>query len=329
MRTTLKDIAGRVGVTSQLVSFYLNHPDTQRVAKDTRKKIDAAVKELNYQPNGIARALVSGKTKTIGLIIGGFTQRKRGCFVHELMNAAKKRGYHLLVAITNYDQEEERNALEYMLAQQVDGILYHLYLDPESQVYARLKERRYPILMHVPQACDDFNTIGNDPSAIRSALVEFLNQGHKRICYVGGEKDYDFLYFDQYCKELGIIASFVLSEPFDQLCSEIEKTGSSAVIFNHGFSADKFYSLRPGSEIVSVVSYSLPFEYISDHRIIGAIYHDFNRRADREMEHMIEIVNKPDNPVSCELRPSSFLKREEWRKLYESQCSSSEYELFL
>ena len=57
MKATLKDIAARVGVTSQLVSFYLNHPETTRVARETREKIDAAVKELNYRPNSVARAL--------------------------------------------------------------------------------------------------------------------------------------------------------------------------------------------------------------------------------------------------------------------------------
>ena len=55
MKATLKDIAARVGVTSQLVSFYLNHPETTRVARETREKIDAAVKELNYRPNSVAR----------------------------------------------------------------------------------------------------------------------------------------------------------------------------------------------------------------------------------------------------------------------------------
>ena len=112
MKATLKDIAARVGVTSQLVSFYLNHPETTRVARETREKIDAAVKELNYRPNSVARALCTGKTGTIGLIMGGLTERKRGCYIHSLMNEAKRYGYHLLTAITNYNQREEQEILE-------------------------------------------------------------------------------------------------------------------------------------------------------------------------------------------------------------------------
>ena len=122
MKATLKDIAARVGVTSQLVSFYLNHPETTRVARETREKIDAAVKELNYRPNSVARALCTGKTGTIGLIMGGLTERKRGCYIHSLMNEAKRYGYHLLTAITNYNQREEQEILEYMLGRQVDAV---------------------------------------------------------------------------------------------------------------------------------------------------------------------------------------------------------------
>ena len=148
MKATLKDIAARVGVTSQLVSFYLNHPETTRVARETREKIDAAVKELNYRPNSVARALCTGKTGTIGLIMGGLTERKRGCYIHSLMNEAKRYGYHLLTAITNYNQREEQEILEYMLGRQVDGILYTLQLAPGNRISQRLHESRFPILMH-------------------------------------------------------------------------------------------------------------------------------------------------------------------------------------
>ena len=150
MKATLKDIAARVGVTSQLVSFYLNHPETTRVARETREKIDAAVKELNYRPNSVARALCTGKTGTIGLIMGGLTERKRGCYIHSLMNEAKRYGYHLLTAITNYNQREEQEILEYMLGRQVDGILYTLQLAPGNRISQRLHESRFPILMHAP-----------------------------------------------------------------------------------------------------------------------------------------------------------------------------------
>ncbi len=328
MKTTLKDIAEKVGVTAQLVSFYLNHPETKRVAKTTRDKINTAVRELHYQPNGVARALITGKTHTIGLILGGFSLRKRGCFVHELMNAAKKHGYHLIIAITNYDQDEERQALEYMLAQQVDGILYHLYLDPESDVYNRLKRQHYPILMHVPQAGNDFNTIGNEPDAIRTALEELKARGHKKICYLSSQKDFYLPYFYEYCKELKLNAFFSSSEKIEMINEEIEKTGSTAVVFNN-FSAEKYCLKYPDRNIDLVIPYSVPFEYFFDPRIIGVIYHDFRGRAAGEIDLMLEVIRNPDKKVSCKLFPSQFLNAERWREIYEYQCSSPEYALYV
>ena len=186
MKATLKDIAARVGVTSQLVSFYLNHPETTRVARETREKIDAAVKELNYRPNSVARALCTGKTGTIGLIMGGLTERKRGCYIHSLMNEAKRYGYHLLTAITNYNQREEQEILEYMLGRQVDGILYTLQLAPGNRISQRLHESRFPILMHAPQAEENFNTIGHDcRDSLVAAVDALLARGRREITWLG------------------------------------------------------------------------------------------------------------------------------------------------
>ena len=71
MRVTLKTIAEKAGVSVSLVSMHLNHhPLSERIADETRKRIDAAVKELNYRPSITARTLRNGKSRTIGLVIG-------------------------------------------------------------------------------------------------------------------------------------------------------------------------------------------------------------------------------------------------------------------
>ena len=64
MRATIKDIAKRVGVSNSLVSLYLNNrPLAARIAESTKRKIDEAVKELNYKPSATAVALKKGKSR--------------------------------------------------------------------------------------------------------------------------------------------------------------------------------------------------------------------------------------------------------------------------
>ncbi len=57
MRTRIKDIAERVGVSTALVSMYLNDHPLARMSEDTKRKIDEAVREMNYQPSATARSL--------------------------------------------------------------------------------------------------------------------------------------------------------------------------------------------------------------------------------------------------------------------------------
>src|SRR5690606_9754723 len=69
-KVSLKDVAQKIGVSTALVSYVLSgNEEKGRVGKDTAERIRQAAKELNYQPNHIAKSLKTGKTNTIGLIV--------------------------------------------------------------------------------------------------------------------------------------------------------------------------------------------------------------------------------------------------------------------
>ena len=70
MPPTLKDIANRANVSPALVSMYLNNNPKSRMSAETRQRIDAAIRELNYRPSALARSLRSGKSMTIGYATG-------------------------------------------------------------------------------------------------------------------------------------------------------------------------------------------------------------------------------------------------------------------
>ena len=75
-KTTIKDIAEAVGVSTALVSFALN-PDNckYRVGESMAKRIRDKAAELNYQPNSAAKSLRSGRTDTIGVILSDISNR--------------------------------------------------------------------------------------------------------------------------------------------------------------------------------------------------------------------------------------------------------------
>lgn len=336
MKTTLKDIAEYVGVTPQLVSFYLNHPETTRVAKATRSKIDEAVKRLNYHPNFIARALCTGRTKTIGLVMGGLTARKRGCYIHALMNEAKKYGYYLLTAITNYDQKEEQEILEYMMGRQVDGILYTLYLSPGARICQRLHKTNFPILLHAPQTNQDFNTIEHDCTrAVEDALRAFLERGAREILYLGAPNDGEYRNLCELREKKPFSLLFRPLPPdadFELVVAEVLKKRPSAIFTANVMLLqellDRINECAPEYRPACITVYSLPFEWIRNDRVIGVVHRFQRERVELEIRRMLEIIEHPNAPPQRLVLPTEYVSAEQLEAIRMQQLNDPYYKQF-
>ena len=92
------DVAARSGVSHQTVSRVLNNH--KNVSEETRKKVAHAMKELGYQPNLVARALVTGKTATIGVLSHNTTLFGPASTLHSVQSAAREQGYKTTIYST-------------------------------------------------------------------------------------------------------------------------------------------------------------------------------------------------------------------------------------
>ena len=117
----IKDVAERSGVTVTTVSRVLNNRGY--ISDTTRQKVYKAMEELNYQPNEIARALLKRKSNLIGLIIPNVSHP----FFAELTNYieyyAHKTGYKILLCNAYQDSKKEKDYIDMLKRNQVDGII--------------------------------------------------------------------------------------------------------------------------------------------------------------------------------------------------------------
>ncbi|MEG2105107.1 MAG: LacI family DNA-binding transcriptional regulator [Oscillospiraceae bacterium] len=122
MRTTIRDIALRTGLSVSTVSLVLNHKE-HRISEETCKRVFQAAKELNYRPNQAAVSLITKRTNTLGLIIPDITN----VFFAEIAKGAQVRsqelGYSLILCNTNDDPEKDVDYVNVLLDRGVDGIL--------------------------------------------------------------------------------------------------------------------------------------------------------------------------------------------------------------
>lgn len=154
MAATIKDIAKKVGVNPSTVSRVIN--GTATISEETKKKIMAAMKELDYHPNIQARSLVNGNTFTIGLVMDA---RNSDAYantffiksVSAIENVTQRLGYNLL--ITNNSESERGNAVKNLvLEHKIDGIILPVSGITEELVEL-LTETQFPfVVMGEPDA---------------------------------------------------------------------------------------------------------------------------------------------------------------------------------
>ena len=118
---TIQDVARRAGVAPITASRVINN--TGYASQDVRQRVLAAVAELGYLPNTLARSLRSRKSETLALILTDITNPFFTTVARGVEDTASDAGYTVIFCNTDESEEEERKYLQVMLQKRVDGIL--------------------------------------------------------------------------------------------------------------------------------------------------------------------------------------------------------------
>lgn len=182
-RCTLQDIAERTGFTINTVSRALK--DKSDISVATREQIKAVADEMGYIRNRAASSLRSGRTKTIGVIVGGMSNPYYGIMTDAIQNAAAELGYSILIFCSRDNIAVELNAVETALSYQVDGIL--LFPCAESaRTIQRLKTVGMPYVLmarHLSEEEDD-HVVCDDEQGGYLASRHLIEAGHKRLGFL-------------------------------------------------------------------------------------------------------------------------------------------------
>jgi LacI family transcriptional regulator len=181
---TMRDVARLAGVSITTVSHVVN--DTRPVAADTRDRVLAAVEQTGYTGDAIARSLVTGGTRTLGLALPLAGNPHAAALTAAVEGAATEAGYTLILADTHDEQRPEDTALRALRSRRVDGIL----LTPTAADGAVAELRRLAVptvlLDRVPEHTGA-DQVGPENVQATSDLVRHLGDlGHRRIAMVTG-----------------------------------------------------------------------------------------------------------------------------------------------
>jgi len=180
-KPTIRDVAARAGVSIATVSKYIN--STQRFTPAVERKIRAAIDELSYQSNPLARSMITGKTGSVGVVILDIGNPHFTNLVKGANRVALEHGYNLLFVDTEESQAREEELLD-ALSRRVDGLIVSTRM-PEDQL-GRVLAYGKPVVFSGRPAPKGYPSIGTDAFAAAYMLGELLvKQGHRRLAYIG------------------------------------------------------------------------------------------------------------------------------------------------
>lgn len=178
-KTSLKDIAQLVGVSTALVSYVLNNRKEGRISREVAQKIRAAAAALNYRPNQAARSLRSSKTLTIGLIVADIANPFSASLARIIEDEADLQGYTVIFGSSDENPEKFNKLLEALLNRQVDGLILSPPQNSEKALQALVEQKTPFVLLDRYFSSITADTICLDNHAATNAAVQHLLQQQK------------------------------------------------------------------------------------------------------------------------------------------------------
>jgi DNA-binding LacI/PurR family transcriptional regulator len=179
-RATVHEVAAYARVSTQTVSRVINN--VPRVAARTRERVLEAIRALDYEPNILARGLVTSRTHTIGVVVYDIANPYYGQMVRGMEDAAFSRGYDLIIGNSDADARKDLSYLRVFRRRRVDGILATI-ADPSHDDVRAWTSASCPVVFldkfYRSEDCS-YVTVNNRQAAFQ-AVDHLLAIGHRRI----------------------------------------------------------------------------------------------------------------------------------------------------
>jgi len=194
-RTTIYDIASKLGVTPSSVSRALNN--TGYVNETTKKLILKTAEELNYKRNILASNLRKGESKTIGVVVPRINQNFFANVIAGIEEVTYKKGYNLIICQSNEEYDKEVQSVNTLVNQHVDCIIISISVETNSDETNNCRHLQNVLdhgiqLIQFDRVADELETlkvINDNEQASYEAISHMIDQGYKRIALLEGPQN--------------------------------------------------------------------------------------------------------------------------------------------
>lgn len=192
MAVTIDDIAREAGVSVSTVSRVINN--SKPVSDALREKVFDIIERNNYKPNALAQGLATNRTNMIGVVVPDISNAVFGMLTKGINSICARRGYTIIVCESGGKLEEELRLLQVLQDKIISGVLF-AGVDVNKTLTDAMLDKDYPVVLVTQEASAGegiiHTVIHDNVRAVHDATNFLLENGHRKIAYVGGEK-HDF-----------------------------------------------------------------------------------------------------------------------------------------
>jgi DNA-binding LacI/PurR family transcriptional regulator len=193
-RVTIKDIAREAGVSAQTVSRVINQ--SPNVSPETRSLVETLIKDMDYQPNVLARSLVLQSSMTIGVLVSSLKYTGPHLFLTGTERQASELGYNLSLSLIDEPTPDCQECMvQALLSQQVTGIVWMVPEFGDNYEWWRQPEQRFllervPIVFMNSRPTPGFTVVApDDRYGSYLAVNHLLDRGYRNIGIITGPSD--------------------------------------------------------------------------------------------------------------------------------------------
>ena len=284
-QVTIRDVAALAGVSHQTVSRVIN--DSERVRPETRSRVEAAIEELGYHPNAIARSMARGHTHTIGCISPNLSNYIFASMIESAQAEARRQGFFILTGSAP-SVDEVQPLLDEMLNRRVDGLLI---LNPRD-------DNRYRYLLPLIQRGMPVVYLKNSPKGelVSSVCCDDQNGSYQAT---------------RYLLELGHTSIATIIGPENEECTQDRVEGYRQALLEAGTNPEEVLITKGdwtaesgGQAIRQLLASEIPFSSVfaqNDQMAVGAIR--ALRDAGLRVPQDISVIGYDDIPLASYFDP--------------------------
>ncbi len=251
-RVTSQQVAAHAGVSRTTVSFVLNGVLDMNISPATRDKVLKVAHDLGYVPNAAAKMLVSGQTRTIGLVVSSADHLQVDAFIpqvlYALSNYSQQAGYRVLLE-TVQDISKPDSYLQLVKGHHIDGLIVINSRSDDSQL-PELVRRNYPVvLLGFPdwtEPSDNVHCVATDGTgSARIATKHLIDLGHTHIAHITFSNERYFATQDRhrgyrnaledaglkYDKSLVVLGNYSAESGFEAMQTLLRKKRKPSAVF--------------------------------------------------------------------------------------------------